>query len=90
MFWSPVGVVPDTTYYLVFTSTAVVGGIAGDTSNPYSRGQVYANAGYQGFPNFDYAFRTYAEDGGVPEPSTFALLATGFAVLAALKRRLAN
>jgi hypothetical protein len=89
VFWTPVSVVPNTTYYLVFTTNQAMG-IAGDTTNPYSRGQVYANPGYEAFPQYDYAFRTYADDASVPEPSSFLLLAAGIAGLIALKRRHAN
>jgi hypothetical protein len=80
VFWSPVSVVPGITMYLVFSGNVTLG-IAGDTNNPYPNGQVYANPGYQPFPNFDYAFRTYAEStyNSVPEPATMLLL--GFALL---------
>lgn len=61
VFWAPVPVQPGVTYYLTFDSDTNMG-IAGDTSNPYPYGQVYANAGYQSFPNYDYTFRTYYED----------------------------
>ena len=60
--WQPVVVQPGTTYYLVFTATASFG-IAGSTANPYPFGQVYANAGFTSFPNFDYTFRTFTCDG---------------------------
>ncbi|QQT25174.1 MBG domain-containing protein [Sphingobacterium spiritivorum] len=60
VFWSPVSVTPGNTYYLVFTGTNNLNCIAGSTSNPYPDGQVYANAGYQSFPSYDYAFRTYS------------------------------
>ena len=75
-FWNPVTITPDTFYYLVFTSSNNDGGLAGDTSNPYPRGQVYANPGYGSFPTFDYTFQTfYTPTSSVPEPGTLALLA---------------
>ncbi len=88
VFWSPVAVTPDTTYYLVFTSSGTSMGIAGDTNNPYSRGQTYANAGFQSFPAFDYTFRTYSDDAGagqVPEPGSLLLVA-GAGLLFAWKK----
>lgn len=68
VFWSPVTVTPGTTYFLVFTGNTTLG-IAGDTNNPYPNGCVYANPGYQIFPSFDYAFRTYFS-GVVPTEHT--------------------
>ncbi len=82
VFWSPVSVTPNTTYFLVFTSDTNTEGIAGDVNNPYSRGQVYANAGYGSFPNFDYTFRTYT---AAPEPASLAVL--GIGALVAIRRR---
>jgi PEP-CTERM motif len=72
-FGSIIAVIPDTTYYLVFTSTNDTLGIAGSDANPYSRGIVYANPGYGAFPTLDYAFQTYAFVGSVPEPSSLAM-----------------
>lgn len=79
VFWTPVSVIPDTTLFLVFTAANTSMGIRGDTGNPYSRGQTYANAGFQPFPVYDYTFRTYAEPAqtSVPEPSSIALLMFG-------------
>lgn len=67
--WAPTTLTVGSTYYLVFTST--VGGlcIAGSTSNPYSGGMVYANAGYGPFPSYDYTFHTFSCVGG---PVTYA------------------
>ena len=84
VFWTPVGVAPSTTQYLVFTSSNGSYGIAGDTGNPYPFGHVYANSGFGSFPTFDYTFRTYSEStfaGAVPEPSTWAMMILGFAGL---------
>lgn len=83
VFWSPVNVIPDSTLFLVFTSSNNVLNddmvIGGDPNNPYNRGQMYANQGFQVFPVYDYAFRTYAEPAqtSVPEPSSIALLMFG-------------
>ncbi len=60
VFWTPVAVIPGTTYFLVFTGNTSLG-ISGDTSNPYPYGCVYAND-FSQFPTFDYTFRTYWED----------------------------
>ncbi len=72
VFWNPVTITPNTTYFLVFDGNTTLG-ISGDTSNPYPRGQVYANPGYQPFPNFDYTFRTYSN----PIPQGINLTVTG-------------
>jgi hypothetical protein len=68
VFWVGVGLSPGLTYYLVFDGNTTLG-IAGDTNNPYPDGCVYANPGYQIFPSFDYAFRTYTT-GIVPTHKT--------------------
>ncbi len=69
--WPMVNVVPNTTYYLVYTSAHNTMGLAGSVVNPYPRGMVFANPGYNAFPQFDYAFETFA----IPEPATLSLLA---------------
>ncbi len=64
VFWDPVvTVTPGNTYFITIEGT-VTECIAGSTNNPYADGEVYANPGYQQFPNFDYTFRTYSCDGG--------------------------
>jgi len=76
VFWAPVGVAAGTTLYLVFT-----GGdgraLAGDEGNGYARGNAFANAGFEAFPQLDYAFRTYTSNAPVPEPANWLLLALG-------------
>jgi hypothetical protein len=87
VFWSSVAVTPNTTYYLVFTGNTSLG-IAGDTTNQYSRGQVYANAGFGSFPSYDYTFRTYATDvNAVPEPESYAMLLAGLGLMGFIARR---
>lgn len=85
VFWSDVSITSGQTYYLVFTSDTNTMGIAGSTNNPYADGQVYANPGFSSFPNFDYAFRTYAAP--VPEPATLAALGLGALVVLRRKRK---
>lgn len=80
VFWNGVNIAPNTTYYLHFTGNSTLG-IAGSVSNPYPFGQVYANAGFQSFPDFDYAFRTWT----IPTPGALSVL--GIAGLAATRRR---
>ncbi len=77
VYWSYVPVTPGTTYYLVFLGNTTLG-IAGDTSNPYPNGHVYANAGFTPFPNFDYAFRTYYDDNVSLERHTWASVKSFF------------
>jgi len=61
--WPAVAVTPGATYYLVFTADASGQGmcIGGDTNNPYPNGNVFANPGYQPFPDFDYAFASLGD-----------------------------
>ena len=62
VLFDPIPVVSGQTYYMVLESGGTGGlGIMGDILNPYPGGQVFANAGFGSFPDFDYTFRTYAE-----------------------------
>src|SRR6185503_20684030 len=56
--WSSVPITPGITYYLRFVGNTTLG-IAGDVSDPYPNGQVYANPGFGSFPSFDYTFKTF-------------------------------
>jgi hypothetical protein len=56
--WNCVNISPNTTYYLVFSSTASMC-YDGDVNNGYPHGNVFANPGYGSFPTYDYTFRTY-------------------------------
>jgi len=80
--WDAVNIAPDTTFFLVFTSATDTLGIAGSTDNPYDRGQVFANPGFQSFPTFDYTFRTFA----VPAPASVALLGMGGLIVGRRRR----
>jgi len=71
VFWEAVAVDPGTTYFLVFDGNTSLG-ISGDLNNPYPDGCVYANSGYQEFPNYDYAFRTYYDTEYALDRSTWA------------------
>lgn len=52
----------DQTYYMVLESGGSGGlAVSGDTLNPYPLGQVFANPGFNPFPDFDYTFRTFSE-----------------------------
>ena len=65
VFWDPVvDVTVGNTYYIVIDGDINLPCIAGSTADPYPGGNVYANAGYDPFPSFDYTFRTYSCDGG--------------------------
>jgi len=91
VFWPAVAVTPGQTYYLVFVGNTSLG-IAGDTANPYPNGQVFANAGFGSFPNFDYAFRTWApQENAIPDLGPAGILALGLLLATAgclLARRL--
>ena len=77
VFWTAVLITPSTTYYLVFLGNTTLG-IAGDTSNPYPDGHVFANDGFQPFPGYDYAFRTYYDTEVSFECNTWASVKSFF------------
>lgn len=77
VYWPTITITPATTYYLVFTGNTTLG-IAGDTSNPYPYGHVYANTGFSPFTGFDYAFRTYYDPTVSLERHTWASVKTLF------------
>lgn len=85
VFWNLVSVTPDTTLFLVFTSANDILAIAGHEHDPYSRGHVYANPGFEPFPVFDYTFRTYAN--AVPIPAAVWLFGSGLVGLIGISRR---
>ena len=77
VFWEAEEVSPGTTYFLVFTGNTTLG-IAGGATNPYPYGCVYANPGYEEFPDYDYAFRTYYQLDFSLECTTWAGLKASF------------
>ena len=89
VFWNKVSISADTTYYLIFSSASNNSGIAGTTYNSYPHGQLYAGTEFYSIPDFDYTFRTYADDGSnpVPEPTTMLLFGLGLLGLAGVNRR---
>jgi PEP-CTERM motif len=81
-------VVPNRTYYLVFQGANLASGLAGDTTNPYPRGQVYANTGFLPYNDFDYTFQTFSDSSSaVPEPGSVALFGGGLLGLRAFSGR---
>ena len=69
VFWDVVTTVPGTTYYIVVDNGSSADAcISGSLDNPYPDGNLYANAGYTPFPDYDYTFRTYSCD-EVPPPA---------------------
>src|SRR5690606_6971084 len=60
---TPTGVTIGDTYYIVITGTASAC-MGGTTFNSYPDGNLFANAGYQPFPDWDYTFRIYGCEGG--------------------------
>ncbi|MBK5213701.1 MAG: T9SS type A sorting domain-containing protein [Flavobacteriaceae bacterium] len=81
VFWDPVvNVTVGTTYYIVIDGDVSLPCIAGALNNPYPGGNVFANAGYTPFPNYDYTFRTYSCDsgGGGSGPCNSSVASNGF------------
>lgn len=95
VFWSPVNLLADTTYYLSIDVTQGGGGGVGGVfrGDPYPQGEEFLRDGglsiYQTYAS-DLAFRTYAfaEDptGAIPEPTTWALLILGLGGAGAMLR----
>jgi hypothetical protein len=86
--WSDLSITAGAPYYLVFLSTDLTYGIAGDVNNGYPRGEVYANVGFQPYPDYDYTFETFRAP-STPEPITCSLLGFG-ALMPFLRRRRAS
>lgn len=86
--WAPVTLTAATQYFLVFSGNRTLG-IAGDVSNTYAFGNVFANGGYGSFGGYDYTFRTYSDNalGAVPEPASWALMVAGFGLAGIAMRR---
>jgi len=98
VFWAPVSITPDTTYYLVFTGNttlAISGFVDGYTGFAhYTRGNVFSSSGnpaalplFAPRTEYDHAFRTYTSVATVPEPETYAMLLAGLGVLGFMGKR---
>jgi hypothetical protein len=88
-FWAPVQAQAGKTYFLVFTSDIPYFLLTG-SDDVYKLGIAYAND-YTAFPQYDYAFRTYAGPASpppVPEPATVAMLLAGLCLLMLRRRAL--
>jgi hypothetical protein len=61
VLWNSVPLTIGTTYYLEFATSApeISTCVSGSTLNAYPGGILYANAGFNEYPNFDYTFRTF-------------------------------
>lgn len=99
VFWNPVGVAPGATYWLL------IGGGSSDVLTQYAPGGSYANgqawynystyqnAGYDSFPQYDLAFRTYTYTAPTnvplvtPEPASVALFGAGLVAVGGVMRR---
>ncbi|HMI20814.1 MAG TPA: PEPxxWA-CTERM sorting domain-containing protein [Sphingomonas sp.] len=82
VFWAPVSVAANQTYFLVFSGNNTLGA-AGDTQNNYVFGNTYANSSFDSYPGYDYTFRTYSSDAvsPSPEPASWALMVGGFGMV---------
>jgi hypothetical protein len=85
VFWNPVTIVPDTTYYLVLNANPAFA-VGVDLFNSYPNGELYAGKPYQPVPDDDFTFRTYYSS--IPDAaSTLGLLSTAVAGIVGLKRK---
>lgn len=72
VFWEPYPVNPGQTYYLTLSGSDRDNAVAGDVNDPYPDGQAYTN-GYLGFPQFDFAFKTWFDSDAVEATETVRL-----------------
>lgn len=85
VFWAPVAVTPNATYYFRVNAQPEVF-IGASFLNSYTTGSV---ANFPGLPDLDLTFRTYSEGSvaAIPEPAGWAMLIAGFGLIGAVARR---
>ena len=82
VFWNPVDVQPNTTYFLTVSGPPSTVPVLIDFAGPYSLGMAFGPNGSPAYRYYDMAFRTFAAS--VPEPSSLALVLSGFLSIASL------
>lgn len=90
VFWAPVATLPNKGLFLEFSlgESGLGVGLWGSSDDNYLPGDAYAN-GFGLFSGYDYAFRTYSDNGvsEVHEPATLALVGLGILGISSARRK---